>query len=254
MRDFRRAHPLAIHEIQHHARIERPAATAHHQSVENAQSHRGGDATPVAHRAHAGAVAEMRDDNFAVRAGAEVGRKDRGDVFVGQAVKAVALHALPGQRAGQREGRGNVRLAGMKRGIEADDLRDVGVEFPKRADRFQIVRLMQRCERNQKLEIAQHGRRDANRLRIMLAAVHDAMPGGGDIDVLGMRGKPFQQGGKSLVVRCRPTHGPVGQGFLPGVAYEQMQRVADSFDFAVVSGRVLNRYCSGRVQRKLDAR
>jgi hypothetical protein len=186
--------------------------------------------------------------------GPEMGGKNGRDVFVGEAVKSVAPYALFGQGAGEREGRGYRRLAGMKRGIEAGDLRNVRLEFGNCADRFEIVRLMQRRQRNESIKLAQHVGRDTDRLRISHSAVHHAMADCGDIHVSGVRGNPLEQGRQSPMVRCRPIQRPVGQGLSPGVAHEQMQRVTDALDFAAASGRVLTRCRSYPIERKLDAR
>src|SRR5207253_2818893 len=105
-------------------------------------------------------LTEVRDDHPAVRPFAEMAGEDGGDIFIGQPVKAVALDALLGEPARQRERRRDVRLGRVERGVEAGDLRDLRVQPRERADRLEIVGLMQRRERNQLLEIAQYLWRD----------------------------------------------------------------------------------------------
>ena len=60
---------------------------------------------------------------------AQMIRQNAGDIFVRQAVEAVAPHAFFGERARQRESRGDGRLRRMERRIEAGDLRELRVQF-----------------------------------------------------------------------------------------------------------------------------
>ena len=93
-------------------------------------------------------------------------RQHRRDVLVRQAVKAVALHAGVADLARQRHELGDRRLAAMKAGVEAGDLRHVaaGVRHD-RLDRREVVRLMQRRERHQRAQVLEHLRRDDRRTR-----------------------------------------------------------------------------------------
>ena len=58
---------LCSYQVQHHAGIERAAARAHQQAVERGEAHGRVDAAAVPHGAHAGAIAEMGDDDPAAR-------------------------------------------------------------------------------------------------------------------------------------------------------------------------------------------
>ena len=88
------------------------------------------DAAAVAHRAHAGAVAEVGHHHpFGMRG--EL-RQLAGDVLVGQAVKAVAADPLLAHRVGQGEDLRHRRLRAVEGGIEAGDLRQIG-KLPRRS-------------------------------------------------------------------------------------------------------------------------
>ena len=102
-------------------------------------------------------------------------RQHRGDVLVRQAVEAVAPHAGFVQLRGQREALRDVGIGAVERGIEAGDLRQLRRALEQAPDRREVVRLMQRRERNQLLERRHHVRIDAHRLREVEPAVHDAM-------------------------------------------------------------------------------
>ena len=83
-------------------------------------------------------------------------RQNRGDVLVGQAVEAVAADALRVQLRGQREHLRDLRVAAVERGVEAGHLRQLRRALQQQADRRQVVRLMQRRERNELLQRLQH--------------------------------------------------------------------------------------------------
>ena len=57
--DRARVHPALVHQVEHDAGVERPAARAHRQPVERGEAHRARDAPAGLQRAHARAVAEV---------------------------------------------------------------------------------------------------------------------------------------------------------------------------------------------------
>ena len=88
-------------------------------------------------------------------------RQDRGDVLVRQTVKAVALHAGAAQLPGQRNHFRDRRLTAMEARVEARDLRHTGKPLEHSVYRRQVVRLMERSQRDQAVrEILQNRRRD----------------------------------------------------------------------------------------------
>lgn len=98
----------------------------------------------------------MRDDDPPAGDPRGEVRQTPGDVFVAQAMKTVAPHAFPveGLRDGVAVGRfGMVPVKGR---VEAGHLKHVGQEFPDRPDRRQIVRLVERGERNVGLQRPDH--------------------------------------------------------------------------------------------------
>ena len=70
-----------------------------------------------------------------------------GDVFVGEAVEAVAADALVVERARQGVAVGVRGVAAVEGGVEAGDLRHVRVDLHREADRREVVRLVQRRQR-----------------------------------------------------------------------------------------------------------
>ena len=130
---------------------------------------------PAMDRAHRGAGAQMADHHPA-RAKARVDlAQPVGDVLVGQAVKAVAAHALlvPAVRRSRsgrrpRDGRDGTRCRSRRPG----DLRPARADL---ADRRQIVRLVQRRQRDEPLEPVQHRVVHQDRRVEVRAAMDDPM-------------------------------------------------------------------------------
>ena len=73
---------------------------------------------------------------------------------------------------------GERAVAAMEGGIEAGDLRQVGRAREQRADRREIVRLVQRRQRDVAFEMREHLVVDQHRPVVVGAAVHDAMADG----------------------------------------------------------------------------
>ena len=65
----------------------------------------------------------------------------------------------------------------MERGVEAGDLGHLGLHAPEEPpDRREVVRLMQRGERDQLFKHGHHGSMGANRLRVVQPTVYDRVP------------------------------------------------------------------------------
>ena len=79
-------------------------------------------------------------------------RQRTGDVFVRQAVKAVAPHAFLIQRVGDGETVGHRGMAAMERGVEARYLRHAGKPLGQRAQHRHRRRVVQRRQRIQRLD------------------------------------------------------------------------------------------------------
>ena len=90
-------------------------------------------------------------------------------------MESVASYAAVGDRPRQCECLCDLGLGTVECGVEASDLRQLRRASQQGADRRQVVRLMQRCERNVLLQRRQHRRVDANRFAVLEAAVNDAM-------------------------------------------------------------------------------
>ena len=118
----------------------------------------------------------MRDDHASVGDVRRHLRQPAGDVFVRQPVEAIPSDALGiiTLRNGEVVRDGTVAV--MKSGVEAADLRKAGGAGQQRADRGEVVGLVQRRERDETLEIGEHGRIDQDRPVVARAAMDDPMP------------------------------------------------------------------------------
>jgi hypothetical protein len=102
-------------------------------------------------------------------------RQHRGDVLVGQAVEAIAAHALVVQFHRQCEHLRQFGLRAVEGGVEAGHLRHARLAFEHQPDRHQVVRLVQRRQRDELLQVRQHFAVHAHRRRVLHANMHDAM-------------------------------------------------------------------------------
>src|SRR5215472_15998357 len=117
----------------------------------------------------------MRDDDATIRDFRRALRQYRGNVFVREAVKAIAPYALLVERVRQREGLLDLRRGPVEGGVKASDLRQFGIEGHRHLDRREIVRLVQWRERYKRLQFGQQFGGYAGRPRVTQAAVDDAV-------------------------------------------------------------------------------
>ena len=126
----------------------------------------------------------MGDDDASTRDLRCDGSQPLGDIFVGQAVESVTPHPLGVEALRDSEMIGHGPAATMERGIETGDLRQFREARQNRADRREIVGLMQRRQRNIALKLGQHGAVDEDRLVVIRAAMNDAMTDREKIELL----------------------------------------------------------------------
>ena len=90
-------------------------------------------------------------------------------------MKTVTTHAGVVQLGRDREALRDVGIRAVKRSVEASYLRQVRQHGGSGANRGQVVRLVQRRERDEFLERRQHLCIDAHRLGVVKSAVHDTV-------------------------------------------------------------------------------
>ena len=160
-------------------------------------------------------------------------REPSRDVLVGQAVKSVAAHTLGIEMFGNGVVIGDRAVLAMKCGVEARHLRQPQPVDHDRPDGSQIMRLMQRRERDVSLKAAQHLLRHKDGLIEFRPAMHDPMPDCDRMDVEFVA-KPRARG----VQRCwNVGHGfirvcSLNQNLAFGRSGGQVRLGADAFDFA----------------------
>ena len=109
--------------------------------------------------------------------GATSGKRLR-DVFIGKTVKSVAPDPLLVQPAGYGVVVRDLVVVAMKGGVEAGDLRQRGKIGEQRADRRQIVGLMQRRKRREPLQTRDHAMVDQHGTIVIGTAMDDPMADG----------------------------------------------------------------------------
>ena len=169
-------------------------------------------------------------------------------------MKTVAPDSLVGQIPRQRIFGGKLRLRAMEGGVETRDLRQRGMKFCQRRDGVEVMRLMQRRQRNETGQFRNDVRIDADRARIAHSAMHDAMPGRDQFTIGKARIEPAQECRHDLFMRRGLRQLLVGQAVSGAILRREMNPVAQSlvgaFANEVAPGRLLVR----RKQRELDAR
>ena len=130
------------------------------------------------HRAHRRAVAQVGDDDAALRRCRVFCQQLVADRFIGQAVKAVAADALLVQRLRQREALVDLRLRAVESGVETGDLRHGREGRARGLHPRQVVRLVQRRQRLQRRHRGEDGVVDQHRPGKGRAPMHDAVAHG----------------------------------------------------------------------------
>ncbi len=176
----------------------------------------------------------MRDDHPPMGdVGRDLGQALR-DVFVRQSMKAVAPHPLFVQAPGNRKMIGKRVMAAMEGGIEASDLRQLGSLRQQRADRRQVVGLVQRCERDVTIETGEDFAVDQHRTRVFGTAVYDAMADGDEIDLLRLaQPRPGSLQRRREIAHLVRRVGAVDQRFCVGAFGAQPRPRADPVHLAL---------------------
>ena len=108
------------------------------------------------------------------------------DVLVRQPVKPVSPYPLGVEALRNRETVCNGAMAAVKGRVEARDLKQFRTPLQQGADRRQVVRLMQRCERNICLEVRNHRLVNSDRPVVFRAAMDDPMADRDQVEALGL--------------------------------------------------------------------
>src|SRR5262249_26721745 len=96
-------------------------------------------------------------------------------VLVREPMKAVTANAVSIELLRQRVAVCNLRMAAVKGRVETGHLRESRLPLQQSADRAEIVRLMEGCERRKSLELLDHGCVDQNRRAVIRTAMHHAV-------------------------------------------------------------------------------
>jgi len=135
----------------------------------------------------------VRDNHLAVGALTDMLWQHVGDELVGRSVKTVAAHALGGEFARQGEQLRDGWLAAVEGGVEAGGLRHLGQGSAHGVDASEVVRLVQRRERDELAQRLNGGVVEADRRGKALAAMHDAMADADDLPAGLVRLQPVDE-------------------------------------------------------------
>ncbi len=175
-----------------------------------------------------------------------------GQVFVGQAVEAIAAQAAFPGVVGQRQHLLDLRDGMVKGGVEAGDLGQAGPFAQQDVDGLQGEGLVQRRQGDVAAQVLQDAGVDAHRCEILAAAVDDAVDDGDQASVAqpGVHAPQDQvQGAAVGVLRVEPD----GERRDAGLA-EVRPFAADALDLAVPGRAARQRAGRGVEECELDAR
>ena len=196
----------------------------------------------------------MRDDDAPGRVKRRNSAQAVDDIFVGEAVEAVASDALVVKAARQREDVVDEGMVAVKGGVEAGDLLHMRPGLARGEDAGDVVRLMQRRERRQLFQAAQHLVGDDHGLRKINAAMDDAVPGGDHFGVREGALAPGEDAAQRLGVKRRP--GRLGAGRfmdLGAGAIADGEAPLDADHFGEADRQRPRRHAIGRLeQREFD--
>ena len=250
-----RRHALLLHKVENDPRIEIAAALAHGQAIKRRKPHGRRDAFAVEHRAHAGAIAEMGNHDAPVSSGwPDHIRQDARDVFVREAVKAVAPHSFLREAARQGEDAGDFRLRVMKRRIEARDLRQRWVQFRESRDSRKMMRLMQGRKRNKTPQLSDHAFIDADWSGIDRSAMDDAMTCRDQRVLRKGTFEPAKKSRKRILVGCALRQALVDENTAITVFRCKVHLLADAVALALTDEILPRGLYVTREKRELDAR
>jgi hypothetical protein len=122
-------------------------------------------------------------------------------------VEAVAADTVLVERFRNGVAVGHLRMAAVEGGIEAGNLQDVGLHRADRPDRQEVVRLVQRRQRDQDLQPGDHVIVDGHMRIIGRTAMNDTMTDGNRKRPAVTSPQPASQ-----MAECRPRIRQVGDG------------------------------------------
>ena len=131
------------------------------------------------------AVAEVQSHGFARRRARVAFGQHGGNVLAGNSVETVAAHTGFGQRFGQREHLGQRRVAAVKGGVEASHLWHLGHTFQDGADGLQVVRLVQRRQGNEFVQVGKNLLGYPHWIRVLHSPMDHAMAHAGQAHLIG---------------------------------------------------------------------
>ena len=123
----------------------------------------------------------------------------------------------------------------MEGRVEAADLRQMRMGPRQRVDRRQVVRQVQRGERDQRVQPGQHGGVDSHGVGEVLAAMDDAVADCAQGFAGQVRLEPVQQRGEEILLCAAGQRGGFQRGMI-GVRRREMGLCAYALDLAAENG------------------
>ena len=149
-------------------------------------------------------------------------------------MESIASYAAVGDRPRECKCLCHLGLGTVECGVEASDLRQLRRASQQGADRRQVVRLMQRCERNVLVQRRQHRRVDANRSAVLEPAVNDAVSNSCQALLAELRAQEGDQMIERAIVPKLDAVAPglLAQGLPVPILGDETRRGMEAFDLS----------------------
>ena len=180
--------------------------------------------------------------------------QDTGNVFVRQTVESVASNSLFGQPPRQGEGGGDLRLGVVEGSVKTRDLRQGRMQLRYRRNGCEVMRPMERSERNKPGQLSDDLSVDAHRFLVPHTTMNDAMPGRDQPALRKTLFEPAQQRGKRILVSCAFSQMLIAERRSGAILGGEMYAVADPRALAVAEKVLARRPLLAGKERELDAR
>src|SRR5215467_11786667 len=180
--DLRGRHVPLRDEIEHNSGIDLSGSSAHGQAVEGSKAHRTLDTPTVRKGAHGRPASEVSNDDTLLRHIRRDLSKPIGHIFIGEAVEAVATHSFEIELLRNRKMVRNRAVATVERCVKAGNLRQLRRIHEQRANWCEVVRLMQRRQRDILFETPEHALIEEDGPIVFRSAMHNAVTYGDKVE------------------------------------------------------------------------
>jgi hypothetical protein len=176
------------------------------------------------------------------------------DIFIRKSVKAVALHTLFREPAGQRENASDFRLGAVKGCVKTSDLRERRTQFRQGRYAGDVIRFVKRCKWDETAKLCDYGLIDPDRAQIAGTAMNHPVTGCDQICMRIGALEPVEKDSERVLMSFTRRELFVVDGSAFPILHLELCLLANAFDLALTNEILARRLFVSREERKLDAR